>query len=239
MCSDPINEKPPKLAVLLLKYTTPCRFIDYLVGDLHEEFDERAGIDLKAAKTWFWKQAVNSAIKFFNVFLTSTRLLNIIVLSLTPILLCLFITTVTWISHTDHTAPAMMAYLVKGEVHHLTLNLSVLASGYEKLMSGFSVDVYLSISGFYWSLFSFAVLYLQDKKKSLSAHKIALWGYALMLAPYCLGLSYIKHIQPDPINIGAIVGFMVFPIIYMLIPLCLWITTVIRKTNDSPTGLSN
>lgn len=52
--------KPPRLATWLLERGVPTNERSELVGDLHEEFEQRVGRDTTgAARRWFWRQTVN------------------------------------------------------------------------------------------------------------------------------------------------------------------------------------
>lgn len=52
--------RPPALATLLLRATAPAEDRHAQLGDLREEFEERARRDPARARRWYWRQAVGS-----------------------------------------------------------------------------------------------------------------------------------------------------------------------------------
>jgi hypothetical protein len=219
------NNNPPNLALLLLKFVTPATFKDYLIADLHEEFDERAAINVKKAKIWYWKQAITSTYQFSKLLFTTAKLVNLFILIIAPVIFILLLMTITGISHMDNADPLIMSYILKGQVHNLLLNDFVLSIGYERFVSVFSLDIYYSSSALYWCLLSLVMIAVLNAKLTLTRHIITLLSCALMLAPYFGGLLYIGIMDPEQSKIGGIMAFMVFPIVYMLLPIVVWINT--------------
>jgi hypothetical protein len=56
----PSPQAPPRLAQWLLSVTAVRRFRAAQLGDLEEEFHERAQRDLTGARHWYWRQAIGS-----------------------------------------------------------------------------------------------------------------------------------------------------------------------------------
>jgi putative ABC transport system permease protein len=53
---------PPRLAVWLLTQRLSDDWRDFVLGDLEEEFDGRAAASPRAARRWFWRQALRCAV---------------------------------------------------------------------------------------------------------------------------------------------------------------------------------
>jgi predicted permease len=51
-----MSVRPPRLADWLLTLRVPAEWRDFVVGDLHEEFAERATVTPARARRWFWRQ---------------------------------------------------------------------------------------------------------------------------------------------------------------------------------------
>jgi hypothetical protein len=54
--------RPPRLGVWLLRHRLSSEWRDFILGDLEEEFHDRAAASPSAARRWFWWQAIRCAI---------------------------------------------------------------------------------------------------------------------------------------------------------------------------------
>lgn len=220
---------PPKIATFLIEQCSPVHSRECLLGDLFEEFYDKAEVNMSNATHWYWKQSINTALHYLSQSLVSEKFLRFFVIFISTILLLSLLITISWMSNMDTVQPALWAQLLRGEVHNFMFNASVLSFGAEKIINDFDIWMYQNGPGFYWLLFSSAILFLRDKLELMSAHKLAAWGYTLMFLPYIFGLIYIEFMQPEPTKVGPTIAFMLFSIVYMLLPIGYW---VVKRTRN-------
>ncbi|HMC75578.1 MAG TPA: ADOP family duplicated permease [Vicinamibacterales bacterium] len=53
-----MTARPPALALRLLTWRLSPEWVDFVVGDLEEEFGDRARLSVPAARRWFWRQTL-------------------------------------------------------------------------------------------------------------------------------------------------------------------------------------
>lgn len=85
--TDAINRAafPPRLAYSLLRFATAPANRPALLGDLHEQFLHRTTTSPRAARAWYWKQAVRSLPHIAWSRLRSPKGKNIALLILTTV----------------------------------------------------------------------------------------------------------------------------------------------------------
>lgn len=226
------SHKPPKQAEQLLRWFIPSHLKDALIGDLKEEYSKKKKINSDAAKNWYWRQSMLTAMHYISRYLGSEDLLRKLTILITIIIFPTFLILISWLSNMDHASDEVWNSLLEGKVHEFIFTTEVWVNGLNKFIEHLSFDMlrmYIHFPSLIWAGFTFLTLLLRNKLSSFTAHQAAAWGFVLMLFPYILGLIAINMGAPDPKAIGPTVAFMTLSIVYIL-PLLMWL--IIVKTRD-------
>lgn len=230
---SPPKTRPPSLAAALVAFSSPKEIRDSLLGDLQEEHEVRAMKNSSDADRWYWSQALKNIVHFTSKVFSSTQFLKFFVLLFTLAVFPTLIILISWLSNMEEASSEVWETLLQGKVHALLFSSEVLFYGTEKLVEEIELDMYVNIPGLLWTLFTFLVLFLMNRKSHLSPHKLAGLGYTLTFCPYILGLIFIDMANPVPTQIGPILAFMVFAYLYSALPLGYWILQRIRLVEKS------
>jgi len=57
-----MTPQPPRLPVWLLTHRLADEWVDFVIGDLEEEFTRRARVSLASARTWYWRASLRCLI---------------------------------------------------------------------------------------------------------------------------------------------------------------------------------
>jgi hypothetical protein len=212
---------PPSFALLLLNWILPAKVLDVILGDLMEEFDERARDNNKAAKRWFWQQATQTSVIYFKKLFNSPsfiRQLNIVL----PLLL--FMTAfilIAWLSYADNLAeyaPGFWQTLLTGQAHMALFDGAFWLSITQYITQIDAVWFLLDGPSLMITFLSISLLIYLDKKSSFTALKMACWGYALVILPYIWAIVHINSNHFIATQIGPIIAIGLLTFLYMVLP---------------------
>lgn len=183
---------------------------------------------MSQANQWYWKQSINTSVHYLSNLLGSEKFLRLLVIAVTTLLFTSIVIMISWLSNMDNASPEVWDDLLKGVVHRFLFEPEVLVFGFLKLIEETHLHMFFNIPGLVWSIVCFGALGFWDRRHRLSPHQLAGIGYALMLVPYLAGLFFIDMMQPEAKKVGPVIAFMVFPVVYMAIPLAVWVLKKIK-----------
>lgn len=212
---------PPSFAVLLLTWFLPARIADAILGDLLEEFGERAKNNDKAASRWFWQQSIRTSGIYFKQVFNSPSFVRKLNILLPMVLFVTAFALITWLSYADNIAeyaPGFWQKLLTGQAHMALFDGAFWASLTDYI--GMIDDVWflLDIPSLILAFFSISLLIYLDKKSRFSPLKMACWGYALVILPYFWSLLHISSNHFVATEVGPIIAIGLLSFLYMILP---------------------
>ena len=226
MLSNTTEQQNPvsiKLASALLKKVLPKYSQDALVGDLKEEFFQRKTQSTAGANVWLSRQVLVSLFYAAKRALQSTGLLKIVFLMSCLILGPTLIAMVAWLSNMDETSEAVWQQLLSANMHNIVTYGHFWQQVPEALVGIDHISMFIHNGSVAWSALSLMVIGALMFFRRIHAHQVALLGGLAMLLPYVACWAYINTMMLPPTKIGPIIAFMLFNIMYMLLPLTLMV----------------
>lgn len=227
---------PPRLAIKLLNVLVPSDLRDILVGDLNEEFWQRASIQPRDAALWFWRQALMTSAHYVSNYLVSENLLRKLVLLVTALLLPTLLVGIFWLSNVDEYSEYFWSNLLEGKMHVIAITPEFWREGSFMILHHASlqdIEMYLHGPSAIWAMTAFAVLYIRNRYSTFSAHQAAGWGTTLMLLPYLSGLFFTQLSQLAPNQVGPVIATMTISIVYIILPLAWFVLSKTRLQVNS------
>lgn len=212
-----------KIANKTLGLLLPESLKDAIVGDLREEHFIRASKDFSSANKWVWRQLFITSFYAINSALRSDRFLQYVVLILCLLGLPIIISMVAWLSNMDETSPYIWNQLLEANMHIILFDGYFWSQIPESIIRIEHITMYIHYGSVVWSVIALLIMCVIKRMNPVSAHQIALMGAAAMLLPYLMGWMYINTMLLAPTDIGPILAFMLFNILYMLIPVTYWV----------------
>ncbi len=226
------NAQPPRLAMMLLSLILPRRIHNNIIGDLLEEYEQISESDHKAAKSWFWRQALETNLIYLSGLLrrpTVLYKLNILI----PFGLFLLATLlISWLSNMNSLAgysEGMWQRLLEGKVHLALFESAFWQDLKQFFPSTLDFSMYIDLPSVLFATVNLIVLYKMDKKLDFSALRMAAWGYGLMLVPYAWAFIHINTQQLVPKQIGPVIAFGLITFFYMILPVSYMVNKKLKK----------
>ncbi|WP_085300327.1 hypothetical protein [Cognaticolwellia mytili] len=212
---------PPSFAIMLLTWILPAAMLEVILGDLMEEFDERAREDIKAANTWFWHQATCTSMIYFKKKFSSPNFVRKINIVLPLVLFSIAFILILWLSYVDNLAeyaPGFWQKLLTGQAH-----MALFDGAFWSSVSGYmsrvdSVWFLLDGPSLIITSLSISLLIYLDRKSSFTALKMACWGYALVILPYIWSIIHINSNHLFAKQVGPIIAIGLLTFLYMVLP---------------------
>lgn len=215
----PSKNHVPAFASWLLEKCLAPDTRDHLIGDLTEEYAQRAAQDPSSATRWFWTQSFRALYHRGADIAGSVAALKVMVVLSTLFLVPVLFSMMAWLSNMDETAPVLWQLLLEGKMHSMLFEASFWLEQPEALSRVDEVHFLIHPWAAVWVAACLGVVAYCQRTRQLSPHQVAAMGYTLMLLPYLFGLAVIAYYQPEPRKIGPILAFMLFNIFYMVVPL--------------------
>lgn len=224
----PINNKPPRLALVLLNKLLPDSLNDDISGDLIEEFNQSDRSNL-VNHYLFWMSTFSTCWRYtMNKPLYLSLGLAIISLTIFYIL----IKAVVFLSVADD--PLFFKdYWMDGDIHLLFAEGFFWSNSFGS--NAFKLDWGMLVHDWSvtWSIISFTVLQLLEKR-----HKFRLIGYVCLafivcFTPYFYGMLTLRFNELPLTEIGPLVAFMWISIIYLILPLSVGLIQKIHHQNST------
>jgi hypothetical protein len=228
---------PPTFAILLLTWILPAAILEVILGDLMEEFDERAQANNKAAKIWFWQQATHTSMIYFKQIFNSPSFVRKLNIVLPLALFSIAFILIAWLSYADNLAeyaPGFWETLLTGQAHMALFDGAFWSSIGDYVSRVDSVWFLLDGPSLIITCFSISLLLYLDRKSTFTALKMACWGYALVILPYIWSIIHINSNHLLAAQIGPIIAIGLITFLYMVLPVSY---LVHRKLKQVDSGL--
>lgn len=212
---------PPSFAVLLLAWILPKYILDAILGDLIEEFNEKAIVSNKAANKWFWQQAIHTCIIYFKKKFNSPDFIRKLNVALPCMLFLMAFLLINWLSSVDSLAeyaPGFWQTLLTGQAHMALFEGAFWSNLGSYIAQIDDISFLVDIPSLIITFFSLSLLVYLDKKLSLSPLKMACWGYTLVILPYIWSIVHINSNHFIATQIGPIIAIGLITFLYMVLP---------------------
>jgi hypothetical protein len=212
--------QPPKLAMFLINLILPTHLIDTLLGDLLEEFQCKAEEDHKFANQWFWQQSLQTSALYFSKVFSSPSFAKKLNIFIPLCMLVGIILLVVWLSDMDELVGFSDGFwdsLLQGKLH-MALFESAFWEQSINVLFNMNIWMFIDLRALLLATFNIGLLSYLNKTQTMSALRLAVWGYSLMLAPYVLSVSYLSNHALAPKETGPIIAMGILSLMYMLIP---------------------
>lgn len=224
--------KPPRLAMMLLSLILPKRIHNNLIGDLLEEYEQMSEGDHKAAKSWFWRQVLETNFIYLSSLLSRPTVLYKLNILIPLGLFFLATLLISWLSSMNSLegySEGMWQRILEGKVH-LALFESAFWQDLQQFFPSLSdFNMYIDLPSVLFTTVNLIVLYKMDKKLDFSALRMAVWGYGLMLVPYVWALIHINTQHLEPKQIGPVIAFGLITFFYMILPVSYMVNKKLKK----------
>ncbi len=212
---------PPSFAILLLTWVLPAAVLEAILGDLMEEFDERAQVNNKAARIWFWQQTIQTSMIYFKKIFNSPSFIRKLNIIIPLVLFSIAFILIAWLSHADNLteyAPGFWQTLLTGQAHMALFDGAFWSSIGDYVGQVDSVWFLLDGPSLIITFLSIALLLYLDRKTTFTALKMACWGYALVVLPYIWSIIHINSNHFIATQIGPIIAIGLITFLYMVLP---------------------
>lgn len=232
---------PPYCALKILKLFTPAHHYNLILGDLLEEYTERAAVNAAKADAWFWHQTQLNILIYTKHTMTSETLIRSLFLSIGLLVFSTLIIIVMWLSSMDHVngfSPNFWQNLLNGRVH-LALLEPAFWSGtgiyWEKSTQyGIShfVMMFFDMPALLCSL-CLLYLYFSILRRTSSVFIACNYGLLLLLLPYMFGLTLLNHLTFEAQQVGPVLAFMLLSTCYLVLPISIMFSQKFLKQAKS------
>ncbi|WP_102794650.1 hypothetical protein [Bowmanella denitrificans] len=226
MTSQNTPVQPPLLAQGLLQILAGQAKAAPLLGDLYEEFQQRAVSSIPAARAWYWQQTIHSlpyVVTHSLVIIKLLRYTTYASLALVPVLVAF----IAWLSSFDQFPTGVeqgMQRLITGQLPGLLTESAIWAQFPLALTEVEDLWFLVHPPALLWSLLSIAMGWYCYHRNRTTTAKLTGIFMMLIFTPYLIGKLYIFWYTPPARQVGPVLAFMVLHICYSLPPLaCLLI----------------
>lgn len=215
------NIAPPWFAVLLLRYFLPNALVEVLLGDLFEEYFDKAQINNRVANRWFWQQTFQTVSIYISKKLKSPSFFIKLNISVALTFFLISFVLIAWLSYADNIAdyaPGFWQTLLTGQAHMALFEQAFWSSLLSYLTMIDSVNFLMHMPALLISIMSLFLLIYLDKKSPFTAAKMACWGYMLSVLPYIWSIVHINSNHFVATEIGPIIAIGLLNFLYMVLP---------------------
>ena len=227
---------PIQLANKIVKLSTNYHHIDSVLGDLQEEFQERAKINLRSAYIWYWRQA-------FEVIISVEKHNSALAITLTQVsflfLAVVFVFSfhlIGWLAYADEPATLSSGTWPRVLGGHVYLLFS--ESQFWQFAPVFwgKLDGVAFLLNFDSSLVCLLLVLayccsLGFKRRSFLFSFCA--GACLLFLPAVLGILFLSQNTLLMHQVGPVLAIMIFPVVYLVLPLTMYLWIVSKKNFQS------
>jgi arginine exporter protein ArgO len=227
---------PPGFAILIMTWILPTKVLETILGDLIEEFNERALQGEKAAKQWFWQQAIHTSVIYFNQVFNSPSFIRKLNIVIPAILFVIAFTLIAWLSFADDIdgySDGFWQSILTGQTYMALFEQEFWTSLRDYFLMidqpGFLIDMPSMVI----AILSIFLLVMLDKKLSFTPLKMAIWGYSLVLLPYLWSIIHINSNHFEVTEIGPITAIGLITFLYMILPISYLVNRKLKQENKA------
>ena len=213
----------------LLVKVLPSYSKEAMVGDLREEFWQRKQQGTVQANCWLWLQLVRAVFHGLTTALKGQAAMKYLAMAGCLTVVPTLIAMVAWLSNMDNTSDEVWQQLLGANMHNIVTYGHFWQQVPEALGAIDGIQLFIHHWSVAWTLISFGAISAISYLKRCNAHQVMLMGLVAMLLPYALGWMYINTMMLPPNKLGPIIAFMLFNILYMLVPLTVLVNKVAKR----------
>lgn len=223
-----INNKPPKIALVLLNKLLPDSVKDDISGDLVEEFNQSDSANL-INHYLFWRNTLSTCWRYS---MNKQLFLSFAMTTISLIIFYMLIKAVVFLSVADD--PLFYKdYWMNGDIHLLFAEDFFWSNSFGANAYELDWAMLIHDRAVIWSIISFTVLYIVDRQ-----HKFRLFGYislafVVCFTPYFYGMFILRFNDVPLTEVGPLVAFMWISIIYLILPLSYGLITKMRQQTST------
>lgn len=228
---------PPTIATKLLIWCLPKDTVEFILGDLEEEFYLRAKHNVIAAKYWFWQQSISSSSIYLKQKTPSSEFLTKFTMLFSFFIFIVIFQLITWLHYSDsltNFSPNFWDSLVSGHIHMALFESAFWQQsiGTWQQINGWSFLI--DESAIVLTLFSTCLFILFNRRRKLLAHQILLFGCGAMFIPYIFGIGYVNVFDLPAPMVGPILSIMLLNVFYLLLPIAYLVLRKVKIQNNNP-----
>lgn len=225
----------PALFSWLLRHALAPSYRESALGDLAEEYKVRRQASVRDAFKWLCHQTLRACFQWLNRAAGSRMLIVCSLSLLTVFVVPTVYLMVVWLSNMDAASPALWEPLLVGDMHKIVVQAEFWQVAIEATSGSQDLLMFIHVEAVLWVLVSVFALVL--KQNTMTSHQLAGAGLILMLLPYVWGLLVLSTFPPGLKLIGPMLAFMLFCLLYMVLPLTWLVLQHRRRSRRIESGI--
>lgn len=224
-----ISKKAPTIPQFLLKHLLPTGIAEEITGDLLEEFHQ-AKTPHWHNQLWFWYQSLSVCTRFS---MNYRNLICLLSAAFAVVGFFIVLSAITFLAYGDESA-FNGDYWTNGAIHRFFMEPLLWQSMDGRYLSQVTtLQLYINIPSILWASACLTILWLINKKHSLTLKTYLPLAILALFTPYVFGvLQFTLHEVPLKQS-GPIIAFMWIPVLYLLLPLCLKGLIMYRRESNA------
>jgi hypothetical protein len=210
----PINNKPPRLALVLLDRLLPASVNDDISGDLIEEFHQSSET-LFTRKYTFWLHTLATCWRYN---MNSKTVASFGLASISIVIFYVLVVAIIFLSNADQSQITDDAYWTNGAIHLFFFEAEFWRFFGPLGQAETSLNLFINVPSILWFLMSCTLLFFLDKKYQLSLRSFAILALTLLILPYIWGVAYFNLFEVPLKECGPIIAFMWISILMLILP---------------------
>lgn len=230
----PQSVNTPRFTHWVLTRLLKNRISDEQVGDLLEEYQNKANDSVGTANKWVHRQTALACLSVISNALTVERSARYALYTLSLALFSTLILFVSWLSNMNQLPANLWSTLLEGKVHQLLLEPLAWENMLNSAHAAFDIGMYIHIPSIVWASISLLGLFYVQKKQMASTGGLGVLGLAAITLPYLWSLAYIATHDLVAKQVGPIIAFGVISALYLILPVTHRVIVANREQNKVP-----
>jgi hypothetical protein len=219
--------KPPIIAEQILSLCLPSAIKNEVLGDLSEEFnlDIKRSANRKYAVCRYWQQVLKTSTQYTIIrgkhsLLDASLKQKLLLLTggIIFVTCYLLITLLSNINSTEVLAIDIFSELKQGNTHTIFMQKGFYPLAATSVYKIKGISYLFQFEALLWTLLSVKIFRLL-KKSTITKTLFFIVSSTWLFIPYVLGTSYLKITSLPIQQVGPIVAFMLFSILYLVLPM--------------------
>ncbi len=220
--------RPPIIAEWLLSLCLPSAYKNEVLGDLAEEFNQDIvrNKNYRLARIKYWQQALKTPIEYTIIHgknsVFDTNLQQNIMLFIGSITFISCYLLITWLSNINGAEEIILdvsSKLQHGNIHKILIQTMFWPLATTSIYEIKSLSYLFQFEALMWTFISVKLITFYRYKSRISKANFFIFSFIWLLIPYVFGAIYLKLNLLPIQQVGPIVAFMLFSILYLILPI--------------------
>ena len=220
--------RPPIIAEWLLSLCLPSAYKNEVLGDLAEEFNQDIvrNKNYRLARIKYWQQALKTPIEYTIIHgknsVFDTNLQQNIMLFIGSITFISCYLLITWLSNITSTEGInfdIITELQHGNVHKILTQAEFWPLATNSMYEIKGLSYLFQFEALVWTFISLKLLRFCQKNNIINKMTFFIFTFLWLMIPYLFGVIYLKLTLLPIQQVGPIVAFMLFSILYLILPI--------------------